>query len=87
MKQSISSEQSIQSNRINRVCYGFFLALVVYLLFKGDYQGAVTNLGIAMVFDPFDASTKWNDRPLYQRVWLICHLTLTFTGFTFIIFR
>lgn len=58
MKQVITSKQRIHSNRINRVGYGLFLALVAYLLVKGDYEMAVTNLGIAMVFDPFDASVK-----------------------------
>lgn len=87
MKQAITSEQRIESNRINRVGYGLFLVLVVYLLFKGDYEWAVTNLGIALVFDPFDASVKWNNRPLYQRVWLICHLAFTFAGFAYLLFR
>jgi hypothetical protein len=87
MKQAITSEQRIQSNRINRLAYGLYLVLVVYLLIIGDYEWAVTNLGIAMVFDPFDASVKWNDRPLYQRTWLLCHLTLTFAGFAFLLFR
>lgn len=87
MKQAITAEQRIQSNRINRVAYGLFLVLVGYLFIKGDYEMAITNLGIAMVFDPFDASVKWNDRPLYQRVWLICHLTLTFAGLAFLLFR
>ncbi len=87
MKQAVTTEQRTQSNRINRVAYGLFLILVVYLLIVGDYEMAVTNLGIALVFDPFDASIKWNDRPLYQRTWLICQLTLTFAGLAFLLFR
>ncbi len=87
MKQAITSKQLIQSNRINRAGYGLFLALSAYLLIKGDYDMAVTNFGIALVFDPFDAAVKWSDRPLYQRAWLLCHVGLSFAGFAFLVFR
>ena len=86
MKQ-VASLNSSQTNRINRYAYIIFLALVVYLFIKGDYDDAIANLGIAMVFDPFDASVKWNDRPLYQRAWLIVHVTLVLAGFAFLIYR
>ncbi len=86
MKQAISSKQLIQSNRINRAGYGLMLALTAYLLIKADYDMAASNFGIALVFDPFDASVKWSDRPLYQRAWLLCHVCLSFAGFAFIVF-
>ena len=87
MKSELTAEQSIQSNRINRLCYGLYLLLVAYLLIVGDYEWAIASLGIALVFDPFDASVKWSDRPRYQKVWLLCHLTFTFAGFFFLLFR
>lgn len=86
MKQAISSKQLTQSNRINRAGYALFMALAAYLLIKGDYDMAVSNFGIALVFDPFDASVKWSDRPLYQRAWLLCHVSLSFAGFAMIVF-
>jgi hypothetical protein len=39
---------------INRIVYGLSLVLVIYLFVIGDYEWAVTNLAIALVFDPFD---------------------------------
>lgn len=41
-------------------------------------MNAASNLGIALIFDPFNQQKKWNDRPLYQRVWLIVHVMLVF---------
>ena len=79
---------SIQnSTNANRLAYGLYLVLVAYLLVKGDYEWAVTNLGIALVFDPFDAKVSWAHRPAYQKVWLIVHLTVTFAGLAYLIFR
>lgn len=87
MKHDLTAKQRFQSNRVNRLCYGLYLVLVAYLLVMGDYNWAVANLGIALVFDPFDASVKWHNRPRYQKVWLLCHLALTFTGFFYLLFR
>lgn len=86
MKQ-VANINKAQTNRINRSAYIIFLALVVYLFIKGDYDDAIANLGIAMVFDPFDSFVKWNDRPRYQRAWLIVHVTLVFAGVAFLIYR
>ncbi len=87
MKHELTGKQRTQSNRINRLCYCIYMLLVAYLLFLSDYEWAAITLGIALVFDPFDASTKWKDRSLYQKVWLLCHLALTFAGFSFLLFR
>lgn len=83
MKEAITTNNGAKSEQVNRYAYILYLILVVYLVIIGDYEWAVSNLGIAMVFDPFDASVKWHDRPRYQKVWLLCHLTLTFAGFAF----
>lgn len=80
MKQAIMTNKTIQSNRINRYAYGIYLLLVVYLLIKGDYEWAVTNMGIALAFDPFDATVKWHYRPFYQKAWLVIHLVLLLSG-------
>lgn len=71
----------------NRLAYGLYLVLVVYLFIKGDYDWAVTNLGIALIFDPFDTEVAWANRPTYQKAWLIVHLVVTFAGFAYLIFR
>lgn len=56
---------------------GFVLLAVYYTLVQKDYSSAAIQLGIALAFDPFDQEQKWNDRPLWQRAWLIIHLGLT----------
>jgi hypothetical protein len=61
------------------------MVLVLYLFIKGDYEWAFTNMGIALVFDPFNPAVKWQQRPLYQRIWLLVHLTITFAGLIYIL--
>ena len=69
----------------NRWAYGAFILLVIYGVLSGNYGDALMNLGIALIFDPFDQNVKWNDRPRYQRVWLLVHVSLVLAGFTFLL--
>jgi len=63
----------------NRFLYGAFVALGVYfLLAKKDISTAMSNFGIALIFDPFDQKVMWQNRSLYQRVWLIVHIIIVF---------
>lgn len=87
MKQELTAKCDKQSVQVNRFAYILYLILVAYLFFNGEIEWAITNLGIALVFDPFDARVKWDKRPLYQKVWLFAHLTLTFAGFLYLILR
>ena len=59
-----------------RILYGAFVALGVYYLLRKDISEAMSAFGIGLIFDPFDQNVKWNDRPAYQRVWLIVHLSI-----------
>ena len=36
----------------NRVMYGAFVLLSLFFLAKGDASAAMSNLGIALIFDP-----------------------------------
>jgi hypothetical protein len=87
MKQELTANKEKQTIQVSRFTYILYMILVAYLFFKGDIEWAITNMGIAMLFDPFDTKVKWQDRPLYQRAWLIAHLTLTFAGFLYLILR
>ena len=87
MKQELTANQEKQSNQVNRFTYLLYLVLVAYLFGKGDAEWAITNLGIALIFDPFDAKVKWQHRPFYQKAWLLVHLALTFAGFLYLILR
>jgi hypothetical protein len=87
MKEELTEKCDKQSVQANRLAYILYIILVAYLFIKGDIEWAITNLGIAMVFDPFDPKVKWQDRKPFQKVWLIVHLTLTFAGFLYLILR
>ena len=86
MKQEISTEATPKFLPFNRYAYVLYMVLVIYLAVKGDYEWAFTNLGIALVFDPFDPSVKWQQRPIYQRVWLIIHVVVMCAGLIYIMF-
>jgi hypothetical protein len=67
------------TRKINRIFYGGFVALGLYfLLANHDISSAMSNFGLALIFDPFDQKIRWNNRPLYQRVWLFVHLAIVF---------
>jgi hypothetical protein len=87
MKQELTAKCDKQSVQVNRFTYILYLVLVAYLFFKGDIEWAITNLGVALVFDPFNTNLKWQNRPRFQKVWLIAHVTLTFAGFLYLILR
>lgn len=87
MKQELTAKCDKQTVQANRLAYILYMVLVAYLFIKGDIEWAITNLGIALVFDPFDANVKWQNRPRYQKVWLITHVILTFAGFLYLILR
>ncbi len=85
MTDNASSSSKKQSLQVNRFVYALYLLLVILLLIKGDIEWAITNLGIALAFDPFDASVTWRHRPVYQKIWLIGHLTVVLAGFVYLI--
>jgi hypothetical protein len=77
MSTTDDSQVKTSSVKYNRWGYGAFVMVSLYfLLVSEDLNSAVINLGIALVFDPFDQSVPLNKRPLYQRVWLIVHLVI-----------
>ena len=68
------------SNGFNRIMYSAFVLLAVgRIIFQGvdGLAEAAPSLGIALIFDPFDQSVAWKDRPSYQRIWMIVHLTIS----------
>ena len=70
------------SFKFNRILYGgFVLFSVVQMIIYRDLLEGLPMLGIALAFDPFDQKVKLGDRPLYQRVWLITHVSVFFVLF------
>lgn len=77
MTTSKASESKDHSRTFNRIMYTAFVAVSVYfLLVNHDLSSAMSNLGIALIFDPFDQHVSWSNRPFYQRAWLISHVSL-----------
>ncbi len=85
MKETTSSPPR-EWKGFNRWAYGAFLMLVAYFALSGQYSDAIINLGIALVFDPFDTTVTWAKRPLWQRAWMLVHLAILLVGFCFLIF-
>ncbi|ADB38728.1 hypothetical protein [Spirosoma linguale] len=75
-----STDQSTNTRHLsvkfNRIMYGAFVLLSAYFLATGSYHDAAVNLGIGLIFDPFDQTVRWDNRPRWQRVWLIIHLVV-----------
>lgn len=69
------------SSAFNRWLYGAFVILSAYFLIRGDIMTAASNLGISLIFDPFDQAVKWNDRKPYQRIWLFVHVAIVLALF------
>ena len=60
---------------------GFVLFGLYYAVFSKNFSDAGMMLGIALAFDPFNQQQPFNERPTWQKVWLIVHLILVFTFF------
>jgi hypothetical protein len=71
----IKTGQQDKSLAVNRLLYSGFLLLCLYFLVKGDVTDAASNLGIALIFDPF-APAAWQERKKWQKAWLLVHVTL-----------
>lgn len=74
---------SVFTTNINKLFYGAFVLLSAYFTFFGqDYVHAASQLGIALIFDPFDANVSFTMRPRWQRFWLYLHLAAVLVLFT-----
>ena len=64
----------------NRYLYGGFVVLAVVMLTTGDWMTGVSNIGIALLFDPFDTKHAFKERPKWQQVWLVVHVCVLFAA-------
>ena len=72
------------SPAINRWGYVAFVLLSLYFLFVSkDIVTAASNLGIALIFDPFNPAVKWTNRKGWQKAWLVVHVLLTLGLFVY----
>lgn len=80
MTQAETAKSKKISNGFNRFMYSAFVLLAVgRIIFQGvdGLAEAAPSLGIALIFDPFDQSVAWKDRPAYQRIWLLVHVSIS----------
>jgi hypothetical protein len=64
------------TNGFYRFMYWAFVALAIYFFATRQFGSAMSNLGLALMFDPFRHEVTWTNRPRYQKVWLIAHIAL-----------
>jgi hypothetical protein len=88
MTKTVETKSKDWTKSFNKILYtGFILIAVFYLLYSKNIPEAVTSLGIALIFDPFNPKQPWSQRPLYQRVWLFVHVSIVLLGFVYFLFR
>jgi hypothetical protein len=63
------------SQKVYRVLYGAFILFAVYFLVRGEIMEAASNLGIALIFDPFNG-LKWEERKTWMKGWLFVHVAV-----------
>jgi hypothetical protein len=63
---------------VNRILYILFVLFGGYFFWRNDIPTGLSQLGIALVFDPYDSSISWKERPNWVKVWLIAHLVIIF---------
>lgn len=67
----------------NKILYLSFILLGGIYLYQKNIGQTLLYFGIALAFDPFNIEQKWNDRPTWQKMVLISHLSIVF-GMVFI---
>lgn len=78
MTAETNNKTATTSIAINRWMYGAFIVLSAYFIFiSQDIGTAAANMGIALIFDPFNPAITWAKRPTWQKIWLIVHVAIT----------
>lgn len=67
----------------NKFIYIGFILLGCVELYQKSIGEALVNLGIALAFDPFNPAQPWNERPGWQKLALVSHLSIVL-GLVFI---
>jgi uncharacterized membrane protein len=67
----------------NRYIYAFMLVCCIVFILLKDLNTALVFGGLALAFDPFNVSVAFQQRPSWQKVWLIVHCAGVFTLIAF----
>jgi hypothetical protein len=71
----------------NKYAYAVFVIVAIIFGAMKDYSQAAIFMSLALVFDPFNQAIKFDQRPLWQRVWLIVHLVISLGLFALMIVK
>lgn len=80
-----SANTKTSTGKFEKIAYTVFVIAGIYFLIRKDYSNAIVFWGLAPIFEPFDAKVPFAKRPLYQRVWLFVHVSITLIGFVLMI--
>ena len=70
------------TNPFNKFAYVAFIVLgIVLFIINHSYSDLVANLGISLVFDPFDQKVAWPQRPFYQKALPVVQLAIIAAAF------
>lgn len=72
------TETTPQAKNFNKPAYVVFVLAAIFFMVRKDISQAVIFWSLALVFDPFDINQSFNKRPLYQRIWLMVHVAISF---------
>ena len=72
----------------NRIAYiTFVLAGILFTLWGSDRTQGPMFLALALVFDPYDATVAWKDRPRWVKLLLFTHLGLAAASLGYVLAR
>lgn len=77
--ETVNSNIKPQFKYLNKIFYSLFVITGTWFLFERDFGEAVIFGGLALIFDPFNPRISFGKRHVYQRIWLIIHLIITFS--------
>lgn len=70
------------SQRWNIVGYlAFTIAGLLFTVWGSDSTQGPMFMALALIFDPYDQSVKWGDRPWWVRAWLLVHCIVAIVAF------
>jgi hypothetical protein len=72
--------------KYNKIIYALFVIYGIYLIATQQIKDAPIYFGIALAFDPFNPDVKWNNRPIWQKGWLLVHLLIVVALFIYSFF-
>jgi len=62
----------------NRIVHFLMVFIGSAQWLTGDFGSAGAAFGISLAFDPFNPAQTWSERPIFQKVWLLALLGVTF---------